>query len=244
MSNLDFKTIFENFNDALMAAEQAVREQENPLFQIWKRFNGDIYNSNRRFFQMAKGKIYKEHNSSILVRDKIVGKYSWAVPDQNILEKLSKYSPIVEIAAGTGYWANLLAKAGADIVAYDIAPIGKGENHFHDHKDIITQGRSIAEKSFFDVRKGDEQAILNHQDRALFLCWPPYDSTLTEDCLKLYKGNIFIYIGENDGCTSWSNEQDDRSTWKIKEEIEIPQWEGLHDRCWVYERNIHAGSRI
>lgn len=52
-------------------------------------------------------------------RAELVRRYAWAVPDAAAIAALAARSPLVEIGAGTGYWARLLAAAGADIIAYD-----------------------------------------------------------------------------------------------------------------------------
>ena len=65
-------------------------------------------------------------------RNKLVEIYSWAVTDQKAIDQIVKTTKdmgIVEIGAGRGYWASILADYGVDIVAYDI---GKNKNiHFY-----------------------------------------------------------------------------------------------------------------
>ena len=43
-------------------------------------------------------------------------------PKRIALRTILAYSPLVEIGAGTGYWARLLRQLGADIVCYDAVP--------------------------------------------------------------------------------------------------------------------------
>ncbi len=47
----------------------------------------------------------------------MVSKYSWALPNEELLTEIASRSPIIEIGAGNGYWASLLSKKGADIIA-------------------------------------------------------------------------------------------------------------------------------
>ena len=49
-------------------------------------------------------------------------RYAYVLPQPHLLEVISRYSSLVELGAGTGYWAYLLGLVGADIVAYDMAP--------------------------------------------------------------------------------------------------------------------------
>ena len=58
------------------------------------------------------------HNS----RDWLARLYAFAVPNTAALAELSTHAPIVEIGAGTGYWASQLKNMGVDVVAYDVKP--------------------------------------------------------------------------------------------------------------------------
>ncbi|MHB8689413.1 MAG: hypothetical protein ACYDB4_19855 [Candidatus Dormibacteraceae bacterium] len=107
------------------------------------------------------------------------------LPKPHLIALIARYSPLVELGAGTGYWTYLLRLAGADVVAYDLAPPGKGrENRYH--PDVLP---------WTDVIEGDVDAVMAHSDRALFLCWPPRFSALWES-LDLYRGNVVIYVGD------------------------------------------------
>src|SRR5690606_9223710 len=110
-------------------------------------------------------------------RESRVYRYAWAVPDDAALRIMAKHAPIVEIGAGTGYWAALLRARGVDIVAYDKDPPDGGEGHpFH-----------AARRAWTDVAVGGPEKAAEHPDRTLFLCWPPYDDPLAADCLRGYR---------------------------------------------------------
>jgi hypothetical protein len=79
--------------------------------------------------------------------------------------------------------------------------------------------------------------VTKHPDRTLVL-WPPYDNPMAALALKLYGGATVAYVGEDGwGCTGdgafhdllWSH-------WETVRVIDIPQWEGLHDRLRIYRR--------
>mgnify|MGYP001610758178 FL=1 len=82
-------------------------------------------------------------------------------------------------------------------------------------------------------------ALKNFPDaNVLFLCWPPYNTPLAKESLRLFTGGKVIYIGEDQsGC----NADDDffdiiNKFWKQVKRIHIPQWEGLRDNLFLYER--------
>lgn len=155
-------------------------------------------------------------------RQECINKYSFAVPTEEALACIAKYAPIVEIGAGGGYWAHLLLQRGVQVDAYDKDPVESGRNHW----------KFTAHLS---VREGGPE-VLSHW--TLFLCWP-YMDAMAWQCLKEYQGQHVIYIGEGQGgCTA-----NDEFFAKLEreydevEEIDIPQWRGIHDGLTVYRRN-------
>jgi hypothetical protein len=112
-------------------------------------------------------------------------RYSYVFPDSHLLTALCELGPLVEMGAGTGYWAFKLRSIGADIVAFDQAPPdGDRPNRYHPRTPTWTE-----------VLQADQAALPAHYDRALFLCWPPLFSSLGE-CLSFYKGNTVACIGD------------------------------------------------
>jgi hypothetical protein len=113
-------------------------------------------------------------------------RYSYVYPTSETLAMLSELGPIVEVGAGTGYWANRLRLLEVDIVAYDQAPPdGEAVNRYH-----------ARTETWMPVLEGDQTVLLRHSDRALFLCWPPLYSSLG-NCLSYYRGDVVAYIGDN-----------------------------------------------
>eukprot|EP00897_Mesotaenium_endlicherianum_P009382 jgi/Mesen1/8472/ME000478S07970 len=55
--------------------------------------------------------------------------YSWAVPTGEAIDAIVKSAPggVLEIGAGTGYWAHLLRQRGVQVAAYDLQPLD-GDN--------------------------------------------------------------------------------------------------------------------
>lgn len=52
-------------------------------------------------------------------REVLRAKYAFAVPSERALAAIVALDPIVEMGAGTGYWARCLQARGADVLAYD-----------------------------------------------------------------------------------------------------------------------------
>ena len=120
--------------------------------------------------------------------------FAWAVPNETAIQAIASLNqPILEIGAGTGYWAWLLTQRNVDIAAYDLVDSHAGEKHRYRHG--LVQDGSVEQVSCED-----------HAGRTLMLCWPDIvgDEASTDadrgsfgaDTLKAYKGNTVIHVGE------------------------------------------------
>jgi len=162
------------------------------------------------------------------LRGEMVAQYAWAVPTDQAIDVLVRHSPVVEIGAGTGYWASLAAAAGCDIICYDITPPGGPEPNCYRHA-----------IQYHLVEQGGPEMASQHPDRTLFLCWPPYATSMAAQCLEHYMGNRLILVGEGwGGCTG-----DDRffellDGWNETFDLDIPRWDGIHDYLRVFERKV------
>lgn len=157
-------------------------------------------------------------------RREMIQKYSFAIPDDIALQKLVEYSPVIEIGAGLGYWANLVNEMGGKAICYDddsweLSKMQKPYTKIHPMSKLNKDDFSVS---------------------SLFLCWPPMEK-MSEDYLKMYiknGGKTVIYVGEGwGGCTA----NDDffeilENNFKIKLRHKIPQWEGIRDDFCVYTK--------
>jgi len=192
--------------------------------------------------------------------------FAWAVPNEKALEVLRNLDqPILEIGAGTGYWAWLLSsyggngndregKGGVDIVAYDAIDSHGGHKHRFRHE-MVRDG-------------GVEQASSKeHAGRALMLCWPDIvgDSasddadrgTFGYDTLKAYiqnQGDTVIYIGElgpsvvraakgwgdpfppGGSSASAAFQIELRANFELTQRVELPNWPPYNSHLTVWKR--------
>jgi hypothetical protein len=156
-------------------------------------------------------------------RHAIQGAYAWAVTCPEALSALVACGPIVEIGAGTGWWAMRLTESGGDVVAYDNKPY---QNYW-------------CARRWHPVRRGGTRMAARHPDRTLLLCWPAGDVGYDAAVAHLEAGGSTVaYIGEQGaGCTG------DEQFHELLEEryepvadADTPQWDGLHDHLVVYRR--------
>lgn len=164
-------------------------------------------------------------------RHQLTLQYAWAIPTTKAIFWAAKRCPrIVEIGAGRGYWAMLLAAAGCDVVAYDKA--------IHDSGEVVNNVWHADGPTFFPVEHGYPEQAAEHSDRTLFLCWPPYDDPMAYDALRAYRGRELLYVGEGDGGCCGGEEfwKAIDGEWDEVGECEIPQWYGMRDWMTLYRR--------
>jgi hypothetical protein len=153
--------------------------------------------------------------------------FSWAIPNDEALEAIASFSPLVEIGAGGGYWAQQLRKQGAKVVAFDRHGCSTKRNHY-------------VKKMHIHVRRGGPKVLRKREFRnhTLLLIWPPYDTSMARECLEHFRGRYLCYIGEGyGGCTGCDTFHDMLDN--LFEEIQcisIPQWSGMHDRLYIFKR--------
>lgn len=179
-------------------------------------------------------------------RDELVTRYAWAIPNAAALSALAQYSPLVEVGAGTGYWAWLLRKMGVDILPYDLRPprTAAHANDFHrwapsDSKGRIIPSQQVVGTCWTPVSTASaRRAASLHPDRTLMLCWPPYDKPMAHQALQAYRGECVAYIGESQGGATADDAFHDllEAEWDEVQSVSIPQWEGIHDALLVYRR--------
>lgn len=166
---------------------------------------------------------------SVSSRHTLTGRFAWAVPSSQALDVIARHSPIVEMGAGTGYWAHLLRERGVDVIAYDKCVPGTNGKANSWHKTATT---------YTDVRLGTPGVLKRHPDRTLFLCWPPYAEQMAYESVRIWKGETLIYIGEESGgCTA--NDRFFKYVGRHFREVcsvAIPHWWTVHDSLQIYER--------
>lgn len=154
------------------------------------------------------------------VRSLCQSRYAWAIPDEDAVQLIARYSPIVEVGAGTGYWAWMISQVGGEIECFD---------NYSSHVD--------KHGLWYPVRFGGSETA-DTKD-SLFLCWPPYNSCFAYNCIRNHRGKHVIYIGEgHEGCTADNNFHEYLIAHYTRiESYQHPRWEGIYDTLTIWERN-------
>jgi len=172
---------------------------------------------------------YDFKNSPFVKRQELVKKYAWAILTDKAIEQLRKYGPFIEVGCGNGYWSFEMQQAGIDTIATDINPVQSNEYGFNKTWPI-----EVVAMNAIDAAKA-------YSNRTLLTVWPCYKQSWIDMTLRFFLksgGKQIVYIGEGKwGCTgndSFHNRLA-RCCDKI-DEIDIPRWEGINDRGYVYQR--------
>ena len=123
----------------------------------------------------------------------VLRRYGFAVPTDAALDAIVACSPrgVLELGAGTGHWAALLARRGVDVVAYDVAPPPSPANAWF-----------AGVQPWHHVHPGDERVVEECAERSLLLVWPTWNETWASDAVDGYHaagGHCVVFVGEGPG---------------------------------------------
>lgn len=179
-------------------------------------------------------------DSSVLrwqMRDKFIAGFTFAIPCRDALEFIAGHSRnIVEIGAGTGFWASQLRRVGVDVIATDNTKPGEVSYHHTvgAHSPIVQMEAS--------------EAVVAHPDRDVLAIWPCMEDWLEKAIDQMKPGRKLFYIGESSGgCTANSGFFDkvyDSDQYKEIGSFNMVQWTYIHDEMWVYEKLEPQETRL
>lgn len=197
--------------------DQPVRPgTKNPYWEIirlmpaeWVRYGGprdgvgpgEGYPSPYGFWMGGDAEDWKAREEAGITRTNLTRRYSWAIPSPGDIAWIwgqltlrdvlrGESTGVVEVGAGTGYWAWQMQQYGLDVVAYD--PFEPEEAN------VFAQAGPYTK-----ILPGEGTVAAAHGDRALFISWPNYGDPWANKALKAYTGNMLFYAGESaGGCTA------------------------------------------
>ena len=165
-----------------------------------------------------------------LTMDALQRRFAWAIPsptDLSWMAGLLAGRGVVEIGAGTGYWAWMLEQVGVKVAAYDLHPLGEDNRY-------CTGG------PYVEIRHGGPEAATKHPDRALLLSWPPNRSEMASRSLAAFNGDLLFFAGESnpDVVADKAFYETLAAEWEPVSAAprHVPWW-GVHCRLTAWTRN-------
>lgn len=140
--------------------------------------------------------------------DELKQHYSWIVPSLPAIKLLKEHLPIVELGAGNGYWASLVAGKFDIYTAIDMHPLSEQHSHFP-----VEIGGASMLKQF-----GTETT--------LFICCPQYRSHMMLEALQCFQGTNLIYAGDHDFGLQFGDElvEELEKNWLQVSCMPLPNW--------------------
>lgn len=172
-------------------SEEAYEEEYNEEFELTgyeKAVNSRLNTGNRHWSNLLcmpdKSALNVNYKKVMEEGENLVNEYAWAIPNRRALGVIrsvaSKSNGLVEVGAGTGYWAAELAAMGVNVNAYDkyVEP----------------------DTLWHPVKRGGPE-VLRHKanrGRTLLLCYPDEGSSLAIACLDALGSDVdhIIHVGE------------------------------------------------
>ena len=221
----------------LKAALEERKEQERQVEEISREVQLEfrriqLKSKSRQQFaenmQKLKEKALKRHQKVVFgvddphARQKYLNKYgccAWTAGALRTIKMLKV--KVLEIGAGQGHWQRAMSDSGIDCRAYD----------------NFEGGFSVERSAVGKVELGDEHVIPEHVDRTLFLCCPP-PGDMALRCLRQYKGEILIYVGEGRGGAHANGDFFDEvlSSYSLEKVIELKPFPRCHEKLFIFRR--------
>lgn len=174
------------------------------------------------------------HLDQIRLRHEYITKFGFAIPTEAALKTIAALQPILEIGAGSGYWAYEIRKLTKKII-----PVEPRLTEYGFWKDGKRTSGHWEDKTWTSVVKiTGEEAVKQYPEMNLLFCWPDYEDPWSGQVLKQSKCKFVAYVGEWGGCTGNEefHETLEKDFMQVKE-VSIPNFFGIHDSLMVFERN-------
>jgi len=187
--------------------------------------NLNIINPYFNLFENWKKEISKNDLDNSDKFNRLLRAMSWvfahAIPTKEAITEIIKYNPIVEIFAGSGYWAWVLKKSGCKIEPYDNHNFCKIKNDY-----------SLCPYPYYWLKPktGTPDILKNNKfiNYTLLLCWPPDEDEGEEaaKCLEYFKGSRLLYVGQKENGKTAGKKYFDilKKNWLPIKEIKLPSW--------------------
>ena len=172
------------------------------------------------------------------------------VPTDAAISTIKKYSPILEIGAGSGYWAYVASEAGIDVTATDLYPpnvvIDDLPEDYHESVgtdkyqfiSVEREERESFQRVWSKIHISDHSCIKSYPSHTIFLCHPESCSWTEEVLDYCHLEQKLIFVGQ------WFPGADATArffkrlanNWNLIETFPVYDWASMHASGYVLEK--------
>lgn len=172
------------------------------------------------------------------------------LPTDTAIETILEFSPILEIGAGSGYWAKVLSDAGADVIATDYLPPNvQYENLPDDYFDgvgtekyqFISAFREEDEpfqETWHTVHVADHSCVQSYPSHTILMCHPPVGNWTEEVLEYCHLGQELVFVGEwfpgADATPLFFKKLVDN--WECVRTFPVYDWASMHTGGYVFRK--------
>lgn len=172
------------------------------------------------------------------------------LPTDSAIQTILKYSPILEIGAGSGYWSAVIDEAGGEIIATDYLPpnvpydnlpdgymnaVGTQEHQF---LPLEREEEESFQKVWHTIHIADHSCVQSYPSHAILLCHPPVAEWTEELLGYCHLGQELVLVSEwfpgADGTPLFFNCL--LENWELVERFPVYDWSSMHTGGYVFKK--------
>lgn len=212
--------------DDILETKENLSDHWQKLSPLYEKIINNLHNDRRNVHTYGTHWHYYDTCTTwIDMRYTFVNTFSWSAIPKRVYKKIGNYlkgvnvTKVIDPLCGTGFNSFMLLQEGLDVEASDIV---------------------LRDIQWVPVRQIDakELVINDVEHTALLLSWIGWSESIGTEMIYMYKGDYIVMIGEEEGgcCANMTffNELD--NNWNLVQEFAIPQFWGIHDGVFIYER--------
>eukprot|EP01062_Namystynia_karyoxenos_P047900 TRINITY_DN36320_c0_g1_i1.p2 TRINITY_DN36320_c0_g1~~TRINITY_DN36320_c0_g1_i1.p2 ORF type:complete len:251 (+),score=74.55 TRINITY_DN36320_c0_g1_i1:73-825(+) len=158
------------------------------------------------------------------VRHLFVSLYAFAVPTPAAAAACAACGPLLEVGAGSGFWARALRRGGCDVVAADSGEWKRGA----EASPLLRFRRAWSEVE----EQGAAEAAAAHPDRVLLFVWAYPGAQWAAEALRRSRAQRCVVVGD----PACSADPAQGGVWELERELPLPGFPGIRDSLRVMRR--------